>query len=145
MAHCYESDELHMYEEAIKCYKRAANCQDTEAIAVNRLAKLYDQLGCHAEAAIYYKKDLERMEAEEREGPNLADALVFLAKYYKAQNKFEEAEIYCTRLLDYNVPVSYPCIFLFRFLMVAVIHQIRLSYKLGHRAQLPRTLTTPHA
>lgn len=104
MAHCYESDELHMYEEAIKCYKRAANCQDTEAIAVNRLAKLYDQLGCHAEAAIYYKKDLERMEAEEREGPNLADALVFLAKYYKAQNKFEEAEIYCTRLLDYNVP-----------------------------------------
>ncbi|XP_021733705.1 anaphase-promoting complex subunit 8-like [Chenopodium quinoa] len=104
MAHCYESDHLRMFEEAIKCYKRAANRQDTEAIAINRLAKLYDQQGQHAEAAFYYKKDLDRMEADEREGPNLVDALMFLAKYYRAQKRFEEAEIYCTRLLDYTGP-----------------------------------------
>ncbi|CAO2818278.1 unnamed protein product [Amaranthus hypochondriacus] len=104
MAHCYESDHLRMYEEAIKCYKRAANCEDTEAIAINRLAKLHDQLGHLAEAAFYYKKDLDRMEADEREGPNLVDALMFLAKYYRAQNRFEEAEIYCNRLMDYTGP-----------------------------------------
>ncbi|GAB4845596.1 anaphase-promoting complex component apc8 [Ancistrocladus abbreviatus] len=104
MAHCYESEQLKRYEEAIKCYKRAANCQDTEAIAINKLAKLHNELGRHTEAAFYYKKDLERMEAEEREGPNMVDALLFLAKYCRAQKKFEEAEIYCTRLLDYPGP-----------------------------------------
>ncbi|KAL9230864.1 hypothetical protein vseg_006159 [Gypsophila vaccaria] len=104
MAHCYESNQLNMLEEAIKCYKRAANQQDTEAIAVNRLAKLHDQLGQQSEAAFYYKKDLERMEIDEREGPNMVDALMFLAKYYRSQKQFDEAEIYCTRLLDYAGP-----------------------------------------
>ena len=47
------------------------------------------------------------MEAEEREGPNLVEALLFLATYYKSQKRFEEAEIYCTRLLDYTGPVSF--------------------------------------
>ncbi|GAB2289936.1 anaphase-promoting complex component apc8 [Dionaea muscipula] len=104
MAQCYESDQLQMLEEAIKCYKRAADCQDVEAIAVNKLAKLHNELGRNAEAAFYYKKDLERMEAEEREGPNVVDALLFLAKYTRAQKRFEEAEVYCTRLLDYPGP-----------------------------------------
>ena len=44
------------------------------------------------------------MEAEEREGPNLVEALLFLATYYKSQKRFKEAEIYCTRLLDYTGP-----------------------------------------
>ncbi|KAJ9670993.1 hypothetical protein PVL29_027126 [Vitis rotundifolia] len=104
MAQCYETDQLQMLEDAIKCYKRAANCNDTEAIALHQLAKLSKELKRSEEAAFYYKKDLERMEAEDREGPNLVEALLFLATYYKSQKRFEEAEIYCTRLLDYTGP-----------------------------------------
>ncbi|GJU27870.1 anaphase-promoting complex subunit 8 [Tanacetum coccineum] len=104
MAQCYETDQLRMLEEAIKCYRRAANCNDREAIALQRLAKLHSELGQSEEAAYYYKKDLEIMEDEEREGPNMVEALLFLANYCKAQKRFEEAEVYCTRLLDYNGP-----------------------------------------
>ncbi|GFZ12067.1 anaphase-promoting complex subunit 8 [Actinidia rufa] len=102
MAQCYETEQLHMLEEAIKCYRRAANCNDKEAIALHQLAKLHSELGRLEEAAFYYKKDLERMEVEEREGPNMVEALLFLATYCKSQKRFEEAEVYCTRLLDYT-------------------------------------------
>lgn len=104
MAQCYETEQLHMVEEAIKCYKRAANCNDREAIALHQLAKLHKELGRSEEAAFYYKKDLERMEEEDREGPNVVEALMFLAHHYKSQNRFEESEVYCTRLLDYTGP-----------------------------------------
>lgn len=102
MAQCYETEQLHMLEEAIKCYSRAANCNDREAIALHQLAKLHRELGRLEEAAFYYKKDLERMEVEERDGPNMVEALLFLANYCETQKRFEEAEVYCTRLLDYT-------------------------------------------
>ncbi|KAF5200200.1 Anaphase promoting complex subunit 8/cell division cycle protein23-like protein [Thalictrum thalictroides] len=104
MAECYESDQLNMPEDAIKCYKRAANCNDREALALHKLGKLHSDLGHLEEAAFYYKKDLERMEAEGLEGPNMVQALIFLAKYCKAVQRFEEVEIYCTRLLDFTGP-----------------------------------------
>lgn len=104
MAQCYQSEQLHMLEEAIKCYRRAANCNDREGIALHQLAKLHTELGHLEQAAFYYKMDLERMEAEERDGPNLIEALLFLAKHSKAEKRFEEAEMYCTRLLDYTGP-----------------------------------------
>ncbi|KAK3440681.1 anaphase-promoting complex subunit 8 isoform X1 [Eucalyptus grandis] len=104
MAKCYEKDQLHMLEEAIKCYRKAANSNDREAIALHQLAKLHRELGRLEEAAFYYKKDLERMEAEERDGPNMVEALLFLATHCKDQKRFEEAEVYCTRLLDYTGP-----------------------------------------
>ncbi|KAL6894301.1 hypothetical protein ACP4OV_008399 [Aristida adscensionis] len=104
MAQCYESDPLQMIEEAIKCYERAADSNGTEGIALHQLAKLHDMLGQSEEAAFYYKKDLERMEVEERQGQNFVEALLFLAKHYKSIGRFEEAEHYCTRLLDYTGP-----------------------------------------
>jgi anaphase-promoting complex subunit 8 len=66
MAQCYENDQIHMLDEAIKCYRRASNCNDGEATAMHQLGKLHSELGHHEEAAFYYKKDLERMESEER-------------------------------------------------------------------------------
>ncbi|KAI3914861.1 hypothetical protein MKX01_018030 [Papaver californicum] len=98
MAQCYETEQLHMLEEAIKCYERAANCDDREAIA------LHQELGRSEKASFYYEKDLERMEAEERDGPNMVEALLFLATHCRAEKRFREAEIYCTRLLDYASP-----------------------------------------
>lgn len=107
MAKCYQTEQLYMLEEAIKCYKRAVNCTDTEGIALNQLAKLHQKLGRNEEAAFYFEKDLERMDAEGLEGPNMFEALVFLATHFKNHKKFEEAEVYCTRLLDYSGPVSF--------------------------------------
>ncbi|XP_051193488.1 anaphase-promoting complex subunit 8 [Lolium perenne] len=104
MAQCYESDPLQMIEEAIKCYERAANSNDTEGIALHQLAKLHSMLGQSEEAAFYYKKDVERMEVEERQGQNFVEALLFLAKHCKSIGRYEEAEHYCTRLLDYTGP-----------------------------------------
>ncbi|KAH7687584.1 anaphase-promoting complex subunit 8 protein [Dioscorea alata] len=104
MAQCYESVPLQMLEEAIKCYMRAANCNDREGIALHQLAKLHSVLGRSEQAAFYYKKDLEKLEADERQGPNMIEALLFLAKHCKAEKRFEEAEMYCTRLLDYTGP-----------------------------------------
>ncbi|KAL5129691.1 Anaphase-promoting complex subunit 8 [Glycine soja] len=105
MAQCYETDQLRMLDDAIKCYKRAVNCNDREAIALHQLAKLHSELGHTEEAAFYYKKDLERMESEDREEPTMIEALLYLAKYYREQQKFEEADVYCTRLVDYTGPM----------------------------------------
>ncbi|MQL89598.1 hypothetical protein Taro_022172 [Colocasia esculenta] len=104
MAQCYENAPLHMLEEAIRCYARAADCNDREGIALHQLAKLHSQLGHSGQAAFYYKKDLDKMEAEDRQGPNMIEALLFLARHCKAEKRMEEAEMYCTRLLDYTGP-----------------------------------------
>ncbi|XP_078434923.1 anaphase-promoting complex subunit 8 [Wolffia australiana] len=104
MGQCYESVPLQMLEEAIKCYARAAKCNDREGIALHQLAKLHSVLGRSEQAAYYYKKDLERMEEEDRQGPNMIEALLFLARHCKTEKKIEEAEMYCTRLLDYTGP-----------------------------------------
>ncbi|CAN1753517.1 Anaphase-promoting complex subunit 8, partial [Linum perenne] len=107
MAQCYETDELQMVEDAIKCYKRAVSCDDLEAIALHKLAKLHRELCRFEETAFYYKKHIERMEAEEREAKNMVEAWSFLASYYNDQKRYEEAEVYCARLMDYGGPVSF--------------------------------------
>ncbi|AET01800.2 putative acetyltransferase A, auxiliary subunit [Medicago truncatula] len=104
MARCYETDQLRMLDKAIKCYRRAANYNNSEAIALHQLAKLHSELGRPEEAAFYYKKELESMESEERDGPHMVEGLLYLANYYKSIKRFEEAEVYCTRLLDYTGP-----------------------------------------
>ena len=53
----------------------------------------------------FYYKDLERMEDEEREGPNMVETIFFLAKYFREQKRFEEAEVNCTHLMNYTGPV----------------------------------------
>jgi tetratricopeptide (TPR) repeat protein len=135
MAQCYETDQLRMLDEAIKCYRRAANCNDNEAIALHQLAKLHSELGRPEEAAFYYKKDLERMESEERDGPNMVEALSYLAKYYKSTKRFEEAEVYCTRLLDYTGPVS------LNYLTKPSIYFIITMLSISNNLFIPNNLT----
>jgi anaphase-promoting complex subunit 8 len=52
------------------------------------------------------------MEDEEREGPNMVEALLFLAQHCRTHKRLEEAEVYCTRLLDYTGPVRFLISFL---------------------------------
>jgi anaphase-promoting complex subunit 8 len=42
------------------------------------------------------------MESEEEDRPNMVEALLYLANYYKTTKRFENAEVYCTGLLDYT-------------------------------------------
>eukprot|EP01018_Ginkgo_biloba_P038683 Gb_03388 [translate_table: standard] len=106
IANCYESEQLHMLEDAIKCYIQALRNHDNEGIALHKLAKLHNQLGKLDEAAFYYKSNLEKMENEQNDGPEVIEALLYLANYYKNKQKFAEAEMYCTRLLDYGGPAK---------------------------------------
>ena len=64
MAKCYETLP-NKQDEAIKCYERAECNKDREGIALNALAKLYQDRGDLDKAAVYFKKNLERRDQEQ--------------------------------------------------------------------------------
>jgi len=99
MAKCYESLPG-QHTQAIKCYERAEQNSDKDGIALNALAKLYQDLGDADKAAHYYKKNLYRRDQEQLQGQETVDALLFLAQHCKDKRLFHEAEDYCSRLLD---------------------------------------------
>lgn len=102
MGQCYENENLQMHVAAIRCYRRAVSNNDREGIALHKLAKLHNHLKQTDQAAFYYKKNLERMENDQAEGPEIVEALLFLAQHCRNQDLLDEAEQYCTRLLDYG-------------------------------------------
>ncbi|CAM6083310.1 unnamed protein product [Calypogeia fissa] len=106
MGQCYENEQLQMHDAAIRCYKRAVSNNDREGIALHKLAKLHHQLGQMDQAATFYRKNLDRMEADQNEGQDIVEALLFLATHCKNQHMLEAAEHYCTRLLDYGGPAK---------------------------------------
>ena len=56
LANCYE--KLDKPDEAIKCTQRAEKVKDKEAIALHKLAKLYDQRGEDDKAARCFHENL---------------------------------------------------------------------------------------
>jgi tetratricopeptide (TPR) repeat protein len=61
MAECYKSVSI---EGAIKCYQQADTRYDKEGIALNELAKLYQELGKTMLAVECYAKNLQRRDAQ---------------------------------------------------------------------------------
>ncbi|CAM6019838.1 unnamed protein product [Sphagnum balticum] len=106
MGQCYETEQLNMHDAAIRCYRRAVSNSDREGIALHKLAKLHESLGQADQAAYYYRKNLQRMEADQNEGQDFVDALLFLANYCKNQGSLEEAEKFCDQLLDHGGPAK---------------------------------------
>uniref|UniRef100_M1CA81 Cell division cycle n=1 Tax=Solanum tuberosum TaxID=4113 RepID=M1CA81_SOLTU len=106
LGQAYEMMGMPFY--ALHYFKKSVFLQPSDSRLWIAMAQCFETEQLHmleeAIKSFYYKKDLEIMEAEEREGPNLVEALMFLARYYKAQKRFEDAEVYCTRLLDYSGP-----------------------------------------
>eukprot|EP01018_Ginkgo_biloba_P001203 Gb_18773 [translate_table: standard] len=101
LGNCYEQHDK--FNDAIKCYIHALKKGDSEGVALDKLARLHNQLGKFDEAALfYYKTILQKMENEQNEGPEAIEALLYLANYCKNQQNFAEAEVYCTKLLDYG-------------------------------------------
>lgn len=56
-----------------------------EGIAVHKLAKLYKQLADTERAAHFYTFHLKRLDEEQSQGQDVAEALEFLATYNKVQ------------------------------------------------------------
>jgi len=101
MAGCYKL--LNRKQDAIKCYQRAESNHDREGIAYSELARLFRDEGDKDQAAHYYRETLRLNEQQEASGPDpetISDALEFLGGYCKDMGALDEAQTYCTRLLD---------------------------------------------
>ena len=59
-------------------------------------------MGEMEKAAICFKENLKRKDQEEVESSETTEALMFLAKFYKSQNRLEEAVNYARRLHDFS-------------------------------------------
>jgi anaphase-promoting complex subunit 8 len=100
MAGCYKL--LNRKPDAIKCYQRAESNHDREGIAYTELARLFRDEGDAAQAAHYFRQMLKLREQLDITGPETQEALHFLAHHYKDLGALEEAQQYCSRLLDFG-------------------------------------------
>jgi anaphase-promoting complex subunit 8 len=62
MGTCYE--KMDRKEEAVKCHEKAEKYKDKEGIALHKLAKLFILMGNVDKAAICFKENLKRKDAE---------------------------------------------------------------------------------
>jgi anaphase-promoting complex subunit 8 len=107
--------------DAIRAYERAVSQGDTEGIATQKLASLYRQEGRDEEAAQCYLRHLESRYLVTNKAParsstldtivqgvlveaSEAEALIFLANYYKSNGENDTAALMCSRLVDYPGP-----------------------------------------
>mmetsp|Transcript_18251 Transcript_18251/g.45347 ORF Transcript_18251/g.45347 Transcript_18251/m.45347 type:complete len:827 (+) Transcript_18251:218-2698(+) len=119
---------LHKIPDAIRAYERAVAQEDNEGIATQKLAALYRQGGRREEAAQCYLRHLElrylvtsaspeHQQQQHQAAPTLdaivqgivlesveAEALLFLAQYYKSHGEFDTAALLCSRLVEYPGP-----------------------------------------
>ena len=120
---------LHKIPDAIRAYERAVSQEDNEGIATQKLAALYRQGGKKEEAAQCYLRHLElrylvtspspeHQQSQHRPAaptldaivqgivvePVEAEALLFLAQYYKSHGEFDTAALLCSRLVEYPGP-----------------------------------------
>lgn len=120
LGECYL--KLNKRNEAIRTYERAFANYDREGIATQRLATLYKEDGHFEKAAKCYQRHLElqqqlpSMEGEEDDEEDYdnslfppldetsAEALLYLAFYYKEHRNLTIARRYASRLLEYPGP-----------------------------------------
>ena len=100
MAGCYKL--LGRKPDAIKCYQRAESNHDREGIAYIELARLFRDESDMTQAAHYFQQMLQLRELQEISGPETQEALLFLANFCKDTGAFQEAQQYCSRLLDFG-------------------------------------------
>eukprot|EP00871_Galdieria_phlegrea_P004177 jgi/Galph1/4760/GphlegSOOS_G3450.1 len=100
MGLCFE--EIGQLQDALILYQRALKYEDREGTVLKRLAHLHHQMGNLEEAYVYYLKDLQRRDEEDTEGAESAEALLFISRYLISKGQLDEAESYCSRLLDFS-------------------------------------------
>jgi anaphase-promoting complex subunit 8 len=119
VAGCY--DKMDKKAEAAKCYERGEKSKDKEGIVLHRLAKLYLSMNEVDKAAKCFEENLKRKDQEAVQSAESVEAIMFLAKYYKSKEEYEESVKYATRLHDYSGPE--------REEASALIREIRKSQK----------------
>jgi anaphase-promoting complex subunit 8 len=124
---CYESEQLGCADAAVRCYRRALANDDREGIALAKLAKLHANMGQREEAAHFHRLNLQRLDDEHAEGAELIEALQFLAQYAKESGSLQEAEKYCTRLLDFGGPAKEAAKGLLREIRTAAMGAMEIS------------------
>lgn len=87
MSNCY--NKMGKKAEARRCSERAERFKDKEGIALHKLAKLYVSIGDTEKAAICFELNLKRKEMEA--SSETSEALLYLARFFKAQGKYDEA------------------------------------------------------
>mmetsp|Transcript_25042 Transcript_25042/g.46709 ORF Transcript_25042/g.46709 Transcript_25042/m.46709 type:complete len:463 (+) Transcript_25042:3-1391(+) len=107
--------------DAIRAYERAVAQEDSEGIATQKLAALYRQEGRQEEAAQCYLRHLELRYLVTSQAPTTnptldaivqgvaletveAEALLFLAQYFRSHGQFDTAALFCSRLVEYPGP-----------------------------------------
>ncbi|KAL3924246.1 MAG: hypothetical protein SGILL_001159 [Bacillariaceae sp.] len=112
---------LHRVPDACRAYERAVAQDDSEGIATQKLAALYQQEDRQEEAAQCYLRHLELRylvtSQAPAEHPTLddivqgialdaieAEALLFLAQYHRSHGEFDVAALMCSRLVEYPGP-----------------------------------------
>ena len=98
---CYLS--LGKRSESIRSYERAVSNNDIEGVATEQLAKLYRDDGEFDKAAGCYQKLLSMHHSDDVD-ERMAEALLFLAHYYKDAKNFDVASVCCSRLFEYPGP-----------------------------------------
>ncbi len=88
--------------EASKAFQKALAFNDRESIALFKLARLYLEMQDEDTAAAYYKRNLDAKDAQEIEGEDTKESLLFLAHYCTRKGSLDEAEAFCERLLDFS-------------------------------------------
>ena len=98
---CYLS--LGKRSEAIRSYERAVTNNDIEGVATEQLAKLYRDDREFDKAAGCYQKLISMHQSSDID-ERVAEALLFLAHYYKDAKKYELASVCCSKLFEYPGP-----------------------------------------
>lgn len=99
MGLCLEESGKH--QDALACYERALKCEDREVVVFRRIAHLYNQMGDQEKAFAFYSKELEHRAEDGLDDADSAEALLFLARYCISKGRLEQAEYYCSRLMDF--------------------------------------------
>jgi tetratricopeptide (TPR) repeat protein len=111
---CYQ--KLGNISHALRAYERAVRADDREGIATRELARLYREQGNNDGAARCYlqhwissgyidattlkvSKAMEALPVD-----TIAEAVLFVANFFKRLNDLTRAEDYCSLLLDYIGP-----------------------------------------
>lgn len=97
---CYET--INHTQNAILSYQRAEAQQFQDSLVYNKLAKLFERQGKPDQVAAYYLKSLHYLDQQHSETQDLADALLYLARYSKANGRINDAIKYASRLLEFK-------------------------------------------
>ena len=96
--------QLRQLPQAIRAYERAVQQTDAEGVATHKLAFLYQETGQRDKAAQCFAQYLDNRQVDKLLEAPEAEALHYLAQYYRENGDYEEAAMLATLLLEYPGP-----------------------------------------